>query len=137
MKWPLVTRRSYDDLNTRYQQALDATAKARDERNAFRTAAATSARQFAEADATNRRLEGRLLELGRRNAELAESDPEYAADLEQQLAAARAELAAEKKRGDHLQRRLDGALGLEDPAVLAGQNWQATREDGPRKGVAS
>ncbi|MFE9921610.1 hypothetical protein ACFYQA_08505 [Streptomyces sp. NPDC005774] len=44
---------------------------------------------------------------------------------------------AEKKRADRLQQRLDDTLGLDDPAVLAGQNWQATRQDIDRKGTSS
>ncbi|MFI0268611.1 hypothetical protein [Streptomyces luteogriseus] len=101
-------------------------------------------RQLAEADATNRRLAGRNLELGERLSRLAEADPEYAAQLEHRIGrlqkAGKRILAAwwaEKRRADRLQARLDDALGLDDPAVLAGQNWQATRQDGARKVVAS
>jgi hypothetical protein len=42
--------------------------------------------QLAAADAANRRLYDRNLELGRRNSKLLEADPEYAAGLEQRVA---------------------------------------------------
>jgi hypothetical protein len=37
--------------------------------------------------------------------------------------------AAEKRRADRLQERLDDACGLTDPQVEAGVHWQETRED--------
>lgn len=96
--------------------------------------------QFADADATNRRLMGRNLELGRRLGALGESDPEYAASLERRVArlllvGARllAAYAVQKRRADRLQRRLDDACGLDHPAVDAGQHWQSTRSDKPRR----
>ncbi|AQS70883.1 hypothetical protein [Streptomyces pactum] len=110
----LITRRRHERettaLRARLTQAIEQRDDARTERNAFRTAAQTSASQFAEADATNRRLSGRVEELSKRNAALAESDPDYLAELEKQLAAVREQMAAEKKRADHLQARLDDAL---------------------------
>ncbi|MFG3085075.1 hypothetical protein [Streptomyces parvulus] len=109
--------------------------EARTERDAFRAAASTSARQFAEADATNRRLAGRNEELGKRISALTEADPEYLADLEQQLATVREELAAEKKRADQLQARLDDACGLNSADVEAGRYWQQTRQDGAARRV--
>ena len=39
-----------------------------------------------------------------------------------------AEYEAEKKRADHLQARLDQALGLDAAAVAAGGTWQDRRE---------
>lgn len=114
MRWPFVTRARYVDLYERYQTALKVTADARAEREAFRTAATISARQYAEADAANLRLEGRLLELGRRLARLAESDPEYAAALERRVARLRtvgkralAAYARERQRADRLASHLD------------------------------
>jgi chromosome segregation ATPase len=108
-------------------------------------------RQLAEADAANRRLHGRNLELGRQVSALAESDLEYAAQLERRVAQLEQRVARlkrvgkrivaawrrEQKRADHLQQRLDNARGLNSPAVEAGRHWQATRTDGGRKGVAS
>ncbi|WP_171108654.1 MULTISPECIES: hypothetical protein [unclassified Streptomyces] len=101
-------------------------------------------KQNAEMDATNRRLNGRLLELGRRNARLIESDPEYAAQLEQRVARLQkvgarilAAWHAERRRANHLQARLDDALGLNTPGVLDGRNWQANRQDGGRKQVSA
>lgn len=42
-----------------------------------------------------------------------------------------ADHAAEKQRADHLQRRLDQALGLDARPVLDGRHWQDTRQDKP------
>jgi len=96
-------------------------------------------RQNAEKDAANRRLHGRNLELGRRLSQLREADPEYAAHLEQRVARLRqvgerilAAYAAEKKRADLLQDRLDDACGLNHVAVLEGGAWQARRKDKPQ-----
>lgn len=101
-------------------------------------------RQLAEADAANRRLHGRNLELGKQVSALAESDLEYAAQLERRVARLKkvgkrvlAAWAREQRRAEHLQQRLDNACGLNSPAVEAGRHWQATRTDGGRKGVAS
>jgi septal ring factor EnvC (AmiA/AmiB activator) len=110
------------------------------DRDAFKASAETAARQFAEADATNRRLSGRNLELGRRNSTLTESDPEYAAGLERQVAELQKRLddtAREpadgewrgrarraEKRVDHLQRELDNALGMPSGGLLDSSIWQ-------------
>ncbi|KOG21767.1 hypothetical protein [Streptomyces viridochromogenes] len=92
--------------------------------------------QLNTADAANRRLHDRNLELGRRISALTESDPEYAARLERRVARLRlagkrifAAYGAQKKRADRLQQRLDDACGLNAPAVLAGSGWQSTRHD--------
>jgi chromosome segregation ATPase len=102
------------------------------------------ARWLADEKTANRRLHDRNLELGRRVSVLAESDLEYAAHLERRVARLKkvgkrivAAWAREQRRANHLQERLDGALGLNTPAVRAGRHWQATRTDGGRKGVAS
>lgn len=93
-------------------------------------------RQLAEADSANRRLHDRTLELGRRISALTEADPEYAARLERRVARLLKVIArlyarghAEKVRADHLQRRLDQALGLDQTAVMAGAAWQERRDD--------
>jgi hypothetical protein len=93
-------------------------------------------RQLAAADAANRRLHDRNLELGSRISALTEADPEYTARLERRVArllrvAVRLYAGghAEKLRADHLQQRLDDACGLNAPAVLAGSGWQTTRHD--------
>ena len=108
--------------------------------NAAQAAAKTAARQFAEADAANRRLHGRNLELGQRVSQLAESDPEYAAQLERQVADLqkrldvansrptdshwRAEARRERDRADRLQKRLDDAVGLAPGGILNSAPWQ-------------
>jgi hypothetical protein len=82
-------------------------------------------RQLAEAGAANRRLYDRNLELGRRLASA--SDPQYAARLERRVDRLRkatsrilAAYHGEQRRADHLQRRLDQALGLDAPAIEQG-----------------
>ncbi|MFR9796175.1 hypothetical protein ACL02U_09765 [Streptomyces sp. MS06] len=100
-----VRRRKYSDLYIRYQLALKATAKARKESSAFRNAAATSARQVAEAD------------------------PVEVARLREQVGVLIAERNAERKRADGLQARLDDALGLNTSAMAEGAKWQSRRED--------
>lgn len=93
-------------------------------------------RQLGEADAANRRLAGRVEELGRRNSTLAESDPDHLASLEQQLASVRRELAAEKKRVERLQRRYDDAVGLTSSGIKDSSPWQPGYQK-PKPEVAS
>ncbi|MGW4043027.1 hypothetical protein [Streptomyces sp. NPDC004721] len=136
----LITRRRHEqelaDARARADQFRVERDEARAERAAFRAAQQVAARQFAEADAANRRLKGRVLELGRRNNALGESDPEYAASLERRIGRLKrvgirilAAYRAEKHRADRLQDQLDDALGLNDPRVDNGRHWQHTRND--------
>jgi chromosome segregation ATPase len=88
-------------------------------------------RQLAEADATNRRLNGRVLELGRRLTELGESDPEYTAALEARLdraltACARWMTASwgEARRNKRLQQRYYDAVGLSAGRIADSSSWQ-------------
>jgi hypothetical protein len=127
MRWPFVSRR-------RAEAELDAVKadreRIRSERTQFAEDRDVAIRnreqillQLMEADATNRRLNGRVLELGRRITALSEADPEHLAAMERELSAARAEAAAEKRRADRLQERLNDAVGLNDPKILAGPYW--------------
>lgn len=144
MRLPFVSRSRHDALqaeNNRLRQRAE-TAEQRAATAEFNRGQII--RQNAEQDAANRRLEGRVLELGRRLSRLAESDPEYAARLERRVARLRqvaarllAGLATETRRADLLQARLDDACGLNSSAVLDGERWQQTRHDGGRKAVAS
>ncbi|MFB6787642.1 hypothetical protein ACFCWT_13295 [Streptomyces olivaceus] len=129
--WFVTRRRYLRDLaaeraeTRRVKQVKDDFWQQRDEAMA---AARTAARQFAEADATNRRLAGRVEELGKRVSALTESDPEYLADLEQQL-------AAEKRRADRLQARLDDAVGMPEGGPIADSGpWQPAAR-APKPGV--
>ncbi|NJP70408.1 hypothetical protein [Streptomyces sp. C1-2] len=115
-----VSRRRYEEALATADRLRDERDKARAQRSEFRTAAVTAGRQLAEADATNRRLDGRVLELGRRISALTEADPEYLAELEQ-------ELAAEKRRADQLQTRLDDAVGLGADRIADSGPWQPAR----------
>jgi chromosome segregation ATPase len=150
MRWPFVLRSRHDDqvaalnadrdrLRRRAETAEQTAATAEYNRGQL-------LRQLADADATNRRLEGRVLELGRRLTKLAEADPEYAATLEQRVDRLRrvgarllAAYTGEKKRADRLQAELDDALGLNQPDIVDGRDWQSRRQDKPQRvrGVAS
>lgn len=142
MRFPFVLRSRHEDLYERYQLALKATAKAREQADTAHFNRQQVLMQNASLDAANRRLAGRNLELGQRISKLTEADPEYAASLEGRLARAlractryRAALTAETRRADRLQARLDDACGLDDPAVTAGRHWQSARHD--KKGLVS
>ncbi|MFE6634718.1 hypothetical protein ACFVFT_14725 [Streptomyces tendae] len=85
----IITRRRHDDetaqLHDVVRKLRGERDEARRERNAFHTAATTGARQFAQADADNRRLAGRNRELTRRLEDSAEGV--YVAQLETRLQA--------------------------------------------------
>ena len=129
MKGPLILRRRHerelafaDADRERLRSERNQFAK---DRNAFKAAAETAARQFAEADTANRRLADRNLELGRRISTLTEADPEYTAGLERRVnrlrAAGHRVLAAygtEKERADLLQATANA------DALKAIQEWE-------------
>lgn len=111
-------------------------------------------RQLAEADATNRRLNGRNLELGKRISALSESDPEYVAQLEGQVAELQKRLddaAREPADGEwrgrarraearvkHLEKELDNALGMPASGILTSAPWQpGYQEPKPDTGVSA
>lgn len=126
-------------------EVADAKAEARRQRQRAETAeqkAATAKYNREQALRQSAELEGRLLELGKQLARLAEADSEHAAGLEQRVARQRrvgarilAAYAAECRRADLLQARLDDACGLNDPAVTEGRYWQGRRHD--TKGLVS
>lgn len=98
---------------------------ARAERDAFWHVAALAARQFDEADAAKRRLEGRVLELGQRLTELADADPKYTASLEARVARLRrvgarilAAYVREQRRSARLSSHLD------DDDLKAIKQWE-------------
>jgi chromosome segregation ATPase len=98
------------------------------------------ARQLAEADAANVRLHRQNRELRERLDAVAAADPERTAALARRVDRLRrivsrllVEHRAEKRRADRLQARLDDAVGLTDPRVEDGRNWQQTRQDSGRK----
>jgi hypothetical protein len=135
----LITRRRHkaelDALRSQYEALRERCEIAESNEATERAARRTITRQFAEADAANRRLEGRLLELGRRLAKLAESDPEYAARLERRVArllvvGARllAAYTVEKRRADRLASHLDSgdlkAIKQWEARVQAHDEWK-------------
>jgi hypothetical protein len=142
VKW-FVSRRKYDDLYARYQLALDATTKAREERDTAVYNRQQIARQLAEADAANRRLAGRNVELGVRLSAYAESDPEYLTALEKRLDRALKACArwmdiawTEGRRADRLQTRLDDAVGLKPCRIEDSSRWQPGYQK-PKEDAAS
>lgn len=146
MKFPFVLRSRYDadvaDLNADRDRLRHERDTAIEQRDTAKYNRGQALRQNASLDSANRRLHGRNLELGKRISKLTEADPTYTASLESRLARAltacrryRASLTAETRRADHLQKRLDDALGLNTSKVLDGRHWQYTRGDGARKGA--
>lgn len=146
MRLPFVLRARYDADTAVLKADRDRLRHERDkalgERDTAKYNRGQALRQNAGLDAANRRLVGRNLELGKRISKLTEADPTYTASLESRLARAltacrryRASLTAETRRADHLQKRLDDALGLNTSKVLDGRHWQHTRGDGARKGA--
>jgi hypothetical protein len=92
-------------------------------------------RQLADADADNRRLAGRNLELGKRISTLTEADPEYAAGLERRVTRLRtvgkrilAAYKAERQRADRLVSYLDDgdlrAIKTWEQRIEAHNGWK-------------
>lgn len=142
-----VTRRRYEQERAAAQNEIAALRRrvldTQDRHDEVARAHNRLAKRLAEADAANRRLHGRNLELGRQVSVLAESDLEYAAHLERRKTslekAGHRILAAwrrEQKRADHLQQRLDDAVGLSTTIVDSGR-WQPGYKPAPTPEVAS
>lgn len=134
LRWP-VSAEWADNLTAQNERLRDERDDAYEARNIAVFNRTQVLRQLAEADAANRRLAGRNLELGVRLAAYAEADPEYLDALEKRLARAlravvryRAGLHDEQRRADSAQKTLDVFLGLDHPAVAAGETWQDRRE---------
>lgn len=146
--WPFTTRRE-----RQLEAELDAVKadreRIRGERNQFKQDRDTARynrdqalRQLAEARTANRRVHERNLELGKRLSALSESDPEYAAQLEGQVAELQKRLAdtaqdgewrgrarRAEKRVKHLEKELDNALGMPPGGILASAPWQPGYQD--------
>lgn len=80
---------------------------------------------YAQAARDSRRIEQAALANCRRLAEQVAAPDETLAQLRE----ARALLAAETRRADRLQARLDDTCGITTPAVDAGATWQQNRTD--------
>lgn len=128
MRWPIVSRR-------RAEAALEAANADRErlrgerdqflgDRNAAQAAMRTTARRLDEADAALASLHTENARLTKRVASLADTDGDRQVELEEQLAAVREELAAEKRRADRLQERLDDACGLSPDGIEDSGQWQ-------------
>jgi predicted ArsR family transcriptional regulator len=142
MKWPFVSRRRYDAVYADRERLRGERNQFRDDRDSALAAARTAARQLVEADAANRRLHDRNLELGRRVTALAESDMDYAAQLERRVARLKrvgkrivAAWWRERRRAERLQERLDDAVGLSTTIVDSGR-WQPGYKPAPKPEVA-
>lgn len=106
------------DLQARVQQLIEERDEAREDAADFKSAAVRTAG---------------------RNTVLAKAEAAHDADLDHMAdridrvlracARYRAAHAAERRRADRLQHRLDDALGLNHPAITDGRNWQHTRQD--------
>ncbi|MEV7491457.1 hypothetical protein AB0O08_11955 [Streptomyces anulatus] len=84
---------------------------------------------YAQAARDERRVAQAALANARRLAEQVAAPDETLAQLRE----ARAQLAAETRRADRLQARLDDACGITQPAVDAGSMWQHRRSDRPKE----
>lgn len=129
MRFPFVSRGRYDALCADRERIRGERNQFAKDRDAHRYTAETAARKFADADADNRRLAGRNLELGKRISQLAEADPEYAAALERRITRLRTVGAriltaytAEKQRADRLSSYLD------DGDLKAIKTWEKRAE---------
>ena len=146
----LVTRRRYDAelaaLRSQYE-ALRERCEGAESREAIeRNARRTITHQFTEADEqrtaltlVNACLTDDLVKERQVSGSLALQIHAMAQPLEPDLDAIDwpAKYEAEKKRADRLQGRLDDAVGLTDPRVEDGRNWQQNRQDGGRKQEAT
>jgi uncharacterized protein (DUF3084 family) len=124
-----VSRRRYDDLQTRYQNLAENHEQLKAELQASRGATLRLAGNYT-----------RLMETGEPMPMFSRPSKvqQRIAGLERRIRLARkagarllAAYHAEKHRADHLQTRLDYALGLNSAAVEDGKNWQARRTDKP------
>lgn len=137
LRWPWVSAEWADTL----QERVDRLRNERDEALGQRDTAVFNRQQIggqlAEADATNRRVHDRNLELGRRISQLTESDPEYTAQLERQVAELQQRLAEAAQDGEwrgrarraekriaHLEKELDDACGMPPGGLLDSAPWQ-------------
>lgn len=108
-----AARAEADRLRTERDTALK-------QRDAFKSAASTSARQFAEADAANTRLAGRNQKLARRLEQPASADTEYVTQLEQRFDQAHRQL---KEMADQLaaaqsEPRIEGGHARTTPLTI-------------------
>lgn len=120
-----VSRRTYDRDLAAARTEADRLRAERDtalkQRDAFKSAASTSARQFAEADAANTRLAGRNQKLARRlEQQPASADTEYVTQLEQRFDQAHRQL---KEMADQLaaaqsEPRIEGGHARTTPLTI-------------------
>lgn len=115
-----VSRRKYDALLTDYQRVLEQRDEAQRTIRATQSATRTAAGQFTAAD--DELLRTRLGRLAR---------------LVRIVARLRAEVAAADRRAARVQAAYDNAVGLNNPALAHGAQWQTRRSDKPRTEVTS
>lgn len=133
--WFVTSRRHEHEINAlkgRLAQAIEQRDSARSERQAFRSAAQTASRQFADADAATRRLHDRVEELKKRLDARPADGTKDTARLENRITRLRkivSRLLEERRtatrRADRLQARLDDAVGLPPRGPIVDSSaWQ-------------
>jgi chromosome segregation ATPase len=159
MTWLPVSRRRHlaeiADARTEADRLRTERDAALEDLEACKTAAATSARLYVEADATITRLTGRNEALGdrlleaqvasgfnpveaRRTAERIATLQKAAAAGREEAVIARAEARRERKRADQLQKKYDEAVGLGSARPQDSARWQPGYEaPTPDKSVTS
>ncbi|MFJ4624285.1 hypothetical protein [Streptomyces sp. NPDC088812] len=129
MRWPFVSRRRYEAVDADRERLRGERDQFAKDRDAYRKAAETAASQFTEADEkyTDACIVNECLtnDLAAARKQVAEST----------VTEWRARAAAEKRRADQLQKRLDDAVGLGGGRIEDSSPWQPGYK--ASKGVAS
>ncbi|MFK0140659.1 hypothetical protein [Streptomyces murinus] len=147
MKWPFVSRRRYDEAETARRQlaarhaSLEELYAGASIVNTCVTEELAAARNRIAEYGVRRTVSDVLVEHDVHRKALADAlgDQKYHLNWDQLIAevarlnaaaeAWMADHAAEKKRADRLQARLDDALGLNTHAIVAGAMWRDRRTD--------
>lgn len=144
MKW-FVTRARYDDLHARYQDALERIEELAKELTDEQDARRLIACQYVDADTAARRVHARNQRLLEQLEDAREAQQQHAgtrpltARLNRALRACaryRIQVAARERMIRTQQKQLDAALGLNEPEITAGANWQKRRVDKQPWGAA-
>ncbi|MEU3976857.1 hypothetical protein [Streptomyces bacillaris] len=125
-----VSRRKYRELLADYERVREQRDDARRGERAALTALRTAAGEFTTTDDTlNRARLARLADAIRFTTRINR--------LVRTVARLRTDVAAAERRVARVQAAYDNAVGLDEPSLDHGANWQSRREDRPRTAVAS